>query len=83
MIPHEPGDQTGVIRRQSLFQAERFGIHRSKLGVIAAASFGNVVEQRGEITDFGPRQLLHDPRRFGKLVVVARDREPAQVADYE
>ncbi len=52
---YEPCDEPRVIRRQSLLQAKRFGVHGSKLGVVATAPFGNVVEESSEIADFGSR----------------------------
>ena len=45
------GDQARVVTRQALFEAERFGIHRAELRVIAAAALGDVMEQRGEVGD--------------------------------
>ncbi len=80
---HQPRDETSVVRRQALFEAERLGIDGSKLRVVAAAALGDVMKQCREVADLRSRQLLHDARRFGKLEVVARNSEAAQIADYE
>ena len=56
VVAHQPRNESRIIRRQSLLQAERLGIHATQLGMIAAASFGNVMEEGGEIGDLGPRQ---------------------------
>ena len=51
VVAHQPGDQARVVAAEALLEAERLGIHRAELGMIAAAALGDVVEQRGEIGD--------------------------------
>ena len=83
VIAYQPGDQARIVRGQALFETECLRVHRTELGMIAAAALGDVVEQRGEVGDFAARQLLHDARGFRQLMVVTRDREAAQVAHHE
>ena len=83
VVAHQPGDQARVVARQALLEAERLGVDRAELGVVAAASLGDVVEQRREQHDLRPRQRLHEPREVGELVLEARQREAPQVAHHE
>ena len=83
VVAHQPGDEARVVARQALFEAEGLGIHRAELRVVAAATLGDVVEQRRQIGDLRPRQGLHDLRELRQLVVEARQRETAQVAHHE
>ena len=83
MIADQPGDEARVVTRQALLEAERVGVHRTELGMIAAAALGDVVEQGGEIGDFRALDGRHQPRQLRQFVLEARQREPAQVAQYE
>ena len=83
VVLDQPGDQARIVARQALLEAEGLGIDRAELRMVAAAALGDVVEQRREVGHFLARQRLHDPRQVRQLVVEARDREPAQVADDE
>ena len=83
MVAHQPGGEARIVGRETLLEAERLGIHRAELGMIAAAALGDVMEQRRQVGDFAARQRLHDARGRRQLVVVAGDREAAQVAHHE
>ena len=83
MVAHQPGDQARVVARQALLEAERLGVHRAELGMVAAAALGDVVEDRREVGELRLRQCAEDLRELRELVVVALEREAAQVADHE
>ena len=50
-MAHEPRDETRVVARQALLEAERLGIDGAEFRVIAAAALGDVVEQRREVRE--------------------------------
>ena len=72
MVADEPGDEPGIVAREPLFEAERLCVDGAELRVVAAAAFGDVVEQGGEVGDLGARQGLHDARQVRQLAVEAR-----------
>jgi hypothetical protein len=77
VITHEPGDEAGVVAREALLEAEGFGIDGAELGVIATATFCDVVKKRREIRDLGPRERLHDLRDIRQLMIESRQCETA------
>ena len=83
VMAHQPGDQPRVVARQALLEAERLRVHGAEVGMVAAAALGDVVEDRGEVGELRLRQRAEDLRELRELVVVALEREPAQVADDE
>ncbi len=83
MVAHEPRDETRVVTREALLEAERLGIDAAEFGVVAAAALGDVVKQRGEVDDLGPLHGRHESRHLRQLVLEARQHEAAQVAQYE
>ena len=83
MVPHEPGDEPRVIARQALLEAEGFGVHRAEIGVVAAASLGDVVENCGEVGELGLRQRAEYLRELRELVVVALEGESTEIAHDE
>ncbi len=44
----QPGDQFGIGATERMCLAERARVHRTQLGVVAAAALGNVMEQAGQ-----------------------------------
>ena len=83
VLLHQPGDQPRVVAAHAVLEAERLGVDRAELRVVAAAALGDVVEQPGEVRDLGLLEPLHDLGAARELVVVARQREAAQVLDHE
>ena len=83
MIAHQPGDQFGVVVRQSVFQAKCGRVDGSKLGVIAAATFGDIVEQACEVGDLRLLEGLHQRAAMRIFVIESRQRKTTQVADHE
>ena len=51
--------------------------------MVAAAPFGDVVKQRGEVGEFLARQGLHDLAEHREFVVEFRHREAPQIAHHE
>ena len=49
MILHQPGDNIGVEITQSVAQAKFHGVVCPQFGMIAAAAFGDIVKQAGEV----------------------------------
>ena len=52
MIAHQPDYQSGIESTQIVPLAEFFGIDSTQLGVITAATFGDIVIKPGDIEQF-------------------------------
>jgi len=82
VIPDQPDDQFGIFRGQAVVDAEFAGIRGAELGVVAAASLGDVVEERGHIEQPGPIQFGDHARAQRVFVGELAHREAAQVAQH-
>ena len=83
MLLDEPRDEARVVAAHAVLEAERLRVDGAELRVVAAAAFGDVVEQSREIRDLGFLEPLHDGAARRELVVEARQREAPQVLDDE
>ena len=59
MMLNEPRDQLHVFRPELKLGAIRACIVHAQLRMIAAATFGNIVKNAGQIEQFALREILH------------------------
>src|SRR4029078_9043896 len=78
MVLHEPGDEASVVAAHPVLEAERLGIDRAELRVVAAAALRDVVEQAREVGALGLLEPLHHGAALRELVVEAGQGGAAQ-----
>jgi hypothetical protein len=81
VVGDEPCDQVRVGRPHVVVLAEAHGVARAQVGMVPAASLGDVVEEGGEIQDLDVVELLHELRAERVFVVELREPEAPQVPD--
>ena len=64
-----------------MLEAKCFCVNGSKLGMIAAATFGNVMKHATQVGDLGFFERLHDAAASREFVIETRQCESTQVAD--
>jgi hypothetical protein len=82
VLRNQPGHQFGVFLVETMRATEAACIDRAQAGMIAAAAFGDVVEQRGQKQNLLAFELVHQPVREREFVGVLRHRQPAQIAQH-
>ena len=70
VFAHEPYEQVAVVGGKLVGLGELGGILCAELGMVAAASFGDVVEQGGKVEDGLLGVVLHEGGEGGVFVAV-------------
>ena len=80
MLLHQPCNEIAVCGAESVGFAETERIRLAEFGMVTAATFSDIVEQSGEIEQFGPVKLAHQPAAQRELVGQFRNCKAPQVA---
>ena len=83
VVADQPRDGARLVPAHAVFEAEGFGIDRPEFRMIAAATFGDIMEQAGQVRDFRFLQRLHDPAAVREFVIEPGQCESPQVTDHE
>jgi hypothetical protein len=81
MMLDQPRDKIGVIPRQTMRSAKPAGIDLAELRMIATATFGDIVKQRGKVEHFRPGEIAHQAAAQGKFVGELGDGKAPQIPD--
>ena len=79
---HQPCDQRHIGFGDVELFAEQSRVFFAQLGMVAAASFGDVVEKRCEIQHLGPRKFVRELVAKRKFMPKAWQHEAPQIADH-
>src|SRR5258706_8730141 len=82
MVLDEPRNKFGVSAREAVLEAESERVDLSERRVVAAAAFGNVVKQTGEIKQLRLLEVIHQAAAQWKFVGELGHREAAQITQY-
>ena len=82
MLGHQKGHQLAVLAAQPVGATEPAGIHGTHRGVVAAATFGDVMKERCDVQQPGPLKTGHQLAAERVLVRMLSHREAAQIAHH-
>ena len=82
MVFNQELDELAILLGQAVAPGEAARVGRAEVRMIAAAAFGDVVEEGPEVEHLGLVELLHELRQERVLVVEARDAEAPQVPNH-
>ena len=82
VVLHQPGHEFRVGSRQAVLATEPARIYLAQRRMVAAASFGDVVEEAREVEQFGSLEIAHQAAAQRKFVREFRHREAPQVAHH-
>lgn len=81
VVFNQPCEEVAFFFGVVVVGSELLGVFDAFFGVIAAAAFGDVVQQGGGVEDIWSWIGLHDGAGFGHFVAVGFDGETAHIAD--
>ena len=82
MVAHQPHEQVGFVLAQEMVGSEAAGVFHAQLGMVAAAPFGDVVKQGGQIQHGFALESVHQGAGKRQLVAVRFQSQPAHIAHH-